>query len=226
MSDVEKHQIIGAYCFELGKCGPFVRQEWVNVLAHISSELANSVSKQLGTTVPDVEESPVTKSSPALSLHNTIFVPDTLRVGVFLAQGFDGPSISKLLEALSEAKLRVAIVHDTLGTVSGTKDISYEVHDSFLTGSPLVYDGILIVGSGNITPHFTYTAQKFTMDIYNHFKPIGIVHNGDALLEPLGLLHDEGIVTDSDPEFASRFIKAMAQQRFWNRPSFLYPAMV
>lgn len=196
------------------------------MLAHISTELANSVSKELGTTVPDVEESPVTKSSPALSLQNTIFVPDTLRVGVFLAQGFDGPSVSKLLKALSEAKLRIIIVHDTLGTVSGTEGVSYEVHDSFLTGSPLVYDGILIVGSGNITPHFTYAAQKFTKDIYNHFKPIGVAQNGDAVLEPLGLSHDEGIVTDSDSDFAGRFINAMAKQRFWNRPSFLYPAIV
>ncbi|ACL19089.1 Catalase [Desulfitobacterium hafniense DCB-2] len=227
MSEVEKRQIIGAYCFELGKCGPFVRQEWVDVLAHISTELAKSVSKELGTTVPaDVEESPVTKSSPALSLHNTIFVPDTLRVAVFLAQGFDGPGVSKVLETLAEAKLRVVIVHDTLGKVSGTEGVTYEVHDSFLTGSPLVYDGILIVGSGNITPYFTYTAQKFTTDIYNHFKPIGIIQKGDAVLEPLGLLADEGIVTDSGPDFAGRFIKAMAKQRFWNRPSFLYPAMV
>lgn len=149
-------------------------------------------------SLPDVEESPVTNSSPALSLQNTIFVPDTLRVGVLLAQGFEGPGVSKLAEQLTAAKLRVVFEHDTLGMVNGTEGVTYEVHDSFLTRSPLGYDGIVIVGSGSITPYFTNTAQKFTTDIYNHFKPIGIVQNGGAVLESLGL----------------------------NRPSFLNPAMV
>jgi len=226
MSDVEKHHIVGAFSFELGKCRTFVRQEWVDVLAHISTELAQSVAKELGATVPDVAESPVTKSSPALSLMNTRFVTDTLRVGVLLAQGFDSSGVSQLLAALAAAKVTVVIIHDALGTVSGTEGVTYEVNDSFLTGSPLVYDGIVIVGSGNVTPYFVHTAQKYTMDIYSHFKPIGIMQNGAAVLEPLGLSPDEGIVTDADSGFADRFVQALSKQRFWNRSSFLYPAMV
>ncbi|WP_341302768.1 catalase [Lysinibacillus sp. FSL H8-0500] len=228
MSDVEKQQIIGAFCFELGKCRPFVRQGMVNVLAHISHDLARNVSKELGTTVPDVPESTVTKSSPALSLMNTTFVPDTLRVGVFLAEGFDGPSVKKLLDTLVKAKLQIVIVHDRLGTVTGTEGVQYEVDDSFLTGSSLTYDGVLIVGSGNITPYFTYEAQKYTVNIYNHFKPIATMQNGEAVLEPLNLVYDNriGVMNDSSPDFAKSFIDIMAQQRFWDRPSYLYPSSI
>lgn len=223
-SPVEKEHIIGAFSFELGKCRPFVRQNMVDVLAHISTDLAENVSRQLGTTVPDVKESQETKSSPTVSLRNTTFVPDTLRVGVFLAEGFEGPKVKSLIEKLIASKLQPVIIHDALGTVHGTDGIEYAVEDSFLTGTPLTYDGVLIVGSGTISPYFKHTANLFTTEVYNHFKPIGTFQDGASIIKSLNLKRDAGIIDEEGDDFADTFIEAMARQRFWDRPSFLYPA--
>lgn len=99
MTPVEREHIIGAYSFELGRCLVVaVRQQMVDRLARVSKELAEAVAKNVGVTVPDVEESAVTKSLPAVSLQNTTFVADTLKVAVFLAEGFPGKEVDALLK--------------------------------------------------------------------------------------------------------------------------------
>ena len=38
------------------------------------------------------------------------------------------------------------IVSERLGIVQGTPNGQWEVNDTFLTGSPLLYDGLLLIG--------------------------------------------------------------------------------
>lgn len=99
MSPVEKDHIMQAFSFELGKVQSIsVRQQVVNMLGHISTELATVVATALGVEVPKVPESQVKKSSPALSLFNTKHSPKTLKVGVILESGFNGRETNYLLE--------------------------------------------------------------------------------------------------------------------------------
>ncbi|MGR4032083.1 catalase, partial [Bacillus sp. ZZQ-131] len=137
MSHVEKIHIIQAFSFELGKVkSKSVRQQVVDMIGHISTELATLVAEALGAKVPNVQESNVTKSSPALSMANTTFSPNTLRVGVIVANGYDGPSAQYIINQFKQVGLQPVIVSERLGIVQGTSNGHWEVNDTFLTGSP------------------------------------------------------------------------------------------
>ncbi|NYB73452.1 catalase [Sedimentibacter hydroxybenzoicus DSM 7310] len=223
MTPVEREHIIGAYSFELGRClHVAVRQQMVDRLARVSRELAEPVAKNVGVTVPNVEESTVTKSSPAISLMNTTFVANTLKVAIFLAEGFPGSKVDVLLKQWKESGMHPVIVSNKLGEVNGSDGYSYKVDQSFLTGSPLSYEGAYLVGGTGADDYFHYQARTFIMHMYNHFKPIGAIKESSHLLKEMGIEEMPGVIIDSEPQFGQIFIDAMAKQRFWERPSYLY----
>ena len=55
--------------------------------------------------MPNVNESKVTSSSPALSLMNTVYRPDTLKVAVIVDHGFNGRELSTVINAMKSAGL-------------------------------------------------------------------------------------------------------------------------
>lgn len=223
MTPVERSHMIGAFSFELGRCiSVAVRQQMVDRLARVSRELAEPVAKKVGVQVPDVEESNVTKSSPAVSLLNTTFVADTLKVAVFLAEGFPGNEVDALLQQWKSAKLHPVIVSNNLGEVSGSGGVKYMVDQSFLTGSPLHYDGVYLVGGPGADDYFNSQARKFIGDMYNHFKPVGARKECVQMLDDMGINGKPGVVIDDNAQFGQTFIATMAKQRFWERPSYLY----
>lgn len=223
MTPVEREHIIGAYSFELGRCLHVpVRQQMVDRLARVSKELAEKVAVKVGVTVPDVEESKVTKSSPAVSLMNTKFVPKTLKVAVFLAEGFPGKEVDALLKQWRKEGLHVVIVSNNLGEVKSSEGMTYDVDQNFLTGSPLSYEGAYLVGGTGVDDYFHHQARTFIMNMYNHFKPIGAREESAHLIKEMGIEGMPGVVMDTDSQFGQKFIDAMAKQRFWERPSFLY----
>ncbi|MFJ2042852.1 catalase [Paenibacillus taichungensis] len=219
MTGVEKGHIIQALTFELGKVKDVsIRQQVVDMLGNISTELATILARELGVAVPKVSESTVTKSSPALSMANTVFSPKTLRVGVIVGEGFDGPSTQYILDEFKSAGLRPVIVHERQGVVHGTSGVELKVDDSFLTGSPLVYDGLFIVGGQKEDNYFQKYTRSYAIETYNHFKPIGATPTGAALIQPVGIIGKPGVVVEQQPaDFAEQFIQAMTQQRFWDR---------
>lgn len=76
MSPPEQLHIIEAYSFELGKVkSKSVRQQVVNMLANITSELAVPVAEAIGVAAPEVGGSEVTQASAALSQANTKNIP-------------------------------------------------------------------------------------------------------------------------------------------------------
>ncbi|PFP05729.1 catalase [Bacillus thuringiensis] len=218
MSHVEKIHIMQAFSFELGKVkSKSVRQQVVDMIGHISTELATLVAEALGAKVPNVQESNVTKSSPALSMANTTFSPNTLRVGVIVANGYDGPSAQYIINQFKQVGLQPVIVSERLGIVQGTPNGQWEVNDTFLTGSPLLYDGLLLIG-GKMDDHFLNKASSFVVESYNHFKPIGSLQNGSSIIQSLNIEGKPGVLIEQDPtRLANEFIKAMTKQRFWDR---------
>lgn len=219
MTPVEKEHIMQAFSFELGKVQSVsVRQQVVNMLGHISTELATVVATALGVEVPKVPESQVKKSSPALSLFNTKLSPKTLKVGVILESGFNGRETNYLLEQWKKVGLQPVIVHDELGVVKGTDGVELKVDQSFLTGSPLLYDGLYVGVSTNANENTQWKTKSFVIDTYNHFKPIGASEAAAPILESLGILGKPGVLVDQNPQtFSKEFIEAMTIQRFWQR---------
>lgn len=223
MTPVERDHIIGAFSFELGRClSTAVRQQMVDRLARVSKELAEPVAKKVGVKVPDVEESTVTKSSPAVSLMNTVFVANTLKIALFLADGFPGKEVDSLLKQWKDAGLHPVIVSNNLGEVSGSDGVQYKIDESFLTGSPLKYDGVYLAGGTEADDYFRNQARKYIGDMYTHFKPISARKECSSLLEEMGIKDMPGVFIEEDNQFGSTFTEAMAKQRFWERPSYLY----
>ncbi len=85
-SEAEKEHIKNAFSFELGKCkSEMVRANVISLLNHIDRELTEEVAENIGVTVPKENyEVQSTKKSPALSMENTIFKPDTKKVAILL----------------------------------------------------------------------------------------------------------------------------------------------
>ncbi|MGF9976911.1 catalase [Viridibacillus arvi] len=219
MSSIEKSHIIHGFCFELGKVKSVsVRQQAVNMLGRISTELAVLVARELEVDAPNVQESQVRKSSAALSMANTKFLPNTLRVGVIVGEGFDGQSTQYILDQLIQVGLQPVIISARIGTVKGNFGVELKVDDSFLTGSSLLYDGLYIIGGREEDDYTLFKTKTFVVETYNHFKPIGASQDGVAILQSLGIIGAPGVIIEHNPTlFANKFIDAMAKQRFWER---------
>ena len=105
----------------------------------------------------------------------------------------------------------------TIRHSAGTPNGQWEVNDTFLTGSPLLYDGLLLIG-GEMDDHFLNKASSFVVESYNHFKPIGSFQNGSSIIQSLNIEGKPGVLIEQDPtRLANEFIKAMTKQRFWDR---------
>lgn len=219
MSPVEKHHIIDAYSFELGKVNSIeIRQKLVNMLAHIDRVLAIRVGENLTLQPADVSESPVTESSPALSMANTRYLPNTLKVGVLVDEGFAGEETREVLEKLIKSGLKPVIISVRNGMIRDDKGEQWIVDASFLTTSPVLYDGLYLVGSENADLYFNNRVRAFIVESYNHFKPIGSSPLGEKMLKELGIVGKPGVVTNYSADgFAKEFTEAMAKQRFWDR---------
>ncbi|WIV17565.1 catalase [Paenibacillus polygoni] len=219
MSPVEKHHIIDAYSFELGKVNSIeIRQKLVNMLAHIDRVLATRVGENLTLQPAEVPESTVTESSPALSMMNTRYLTNTLKVGVLVDEGFAGEETREVLEMLIKNGLKPVIISVRNGMIRDDKGDQWVVNASFLTTSPVLYDGLYLVGSENADPYFINRARAFIVESYNHFKPIGSSPLGEKLLQELGIAGKPGVVTNHSANvFSKVFTEAMAKQRFWDR---------
>ncbi|GAK05990.1 catalase [Geomicrobium sp. JCM 19037] len=96
--------------------------------------------------------------------------------------------------------------------------MSVSIDDTFLTGSPLLYDGLLVVGGKEPSRYFERKARTFIRDTYNHFKPIGALGQGAEIVGSTGISGKPGVlVEENETNFADDFISAMGTMRFWER---------
>ncbi|MCZ6924035.1 MAG: hypothetical protein O7D30_00450 [Rickettsia endosymbiont of Ixodes persulcatus] len=129
----------------------------------------------------------------------------------------NGQNAQYIINQFKQAGLQPVIISERLGFVQGSQNGQWEVNDTFLTGSPLLYDGLLLIG-GNINDHFLNKASSFVVESYNHFKPIGAFQNGTTIVQSLNIEGKPGVITEQNPTLlANEFIQAMTKQRFWER---------
>ncbi len=191
-----------------------VRQQVVNMLGNISSSLAASVAMNLGLEIPQVKESFITKKPPAVSMANTTFSPNTLRIGVIIAHGFDEQKTNQILDQWKRMGLQPVIISEKLGKVRGANSTEWRVEDSFLTGSPLLY----VVGGDAEGTTFNWKTKSYVVETYNHYKPIGLTQKGATIIQPLIIIGQPGVLVEEEStSFANDFTKSMTKQRFWVR---------
>lgn len=218
MSPTEKKHIVEAYSFELGKCEMSIREMNVDVLKNIDLDLAQQVAKNLGVTPPESGGSDVTKSSPALSQENTVKLPDTRKVGVLIADGFEGSEVAQVLDKLESSKLKYEIISEKQGTVTGEDGKQLTAAHTFTTTDAVVYDALFVVGGSDVSKAFAKNTAKFLGEAFDHYKAIGALQEGEKWLAATEMLNQPGVVTAGNhSDFVEQFIEAVSAHRHWDR---------
>jgi catalase len=199
-SEAEKHHLVEAFHFELGKVESMeVRQRMVELVANVDGDLARMVAEGIGVSPEAVPEakSPhsrrddgdhrrMVERSEALSMENT--VKDTIksrRVAFLAADGFDHTSLAKVKRALEKSGAQVEVVSKFLGTLKSARGEEIQVDKSYITTGSIMYDAVFIpAGSGSAeTLKMQGDALQFVNEAFKHCKPIAALGEGVELLE-------------------------------------------
>lgn len=204
MTPIEKEHITKAFCFEVGKVQSMdVRKQVVEMVAHISHDLAKTLGEKVGVTatIETIPEETETKQSPAVSMYtNPIRFVETKKVAVIIQKGEEA---KPLIEALEAAGIVVEIVSDRQGTLGDV--ISDHTFD---TASPVLYDG-LIVATKFEDALTQRKVETFIDEVYNHYKAIGYT---DEDVIQVAYSKAPGVVKGLEA-----FIDALATDRHFDR---------
>ncbi|MGP4059460.1 catalase [Halobacillus sp. H74] len=219
MSDHEKDHLIQAFSFELGKVESVaVREQIVEMFSNVSLELTQAFAENIGVTPPKNGGSDVTKSSPALSQANTKHSPNTRKVGLILADGYNGKDVQENLDHFASQGIAVEVISDKQGTVQGDDNSEMTVDHTFLTTDSVLYDALYAVGGKEQDKAFKKKASYFLNEAFTHFKPIGATHEGVHWLKENELNGNSGVVSgENADDFAGEFVEAVAAHRHWDR---------
>ena len=220
LTPVEKQQTIEGFSYQLGKVkSESVRQQNVNLLVNVDQQLAYIVADNIGVNRPSGTHVPVSTSYASLSQANTPRYAATLKVGVLISDGFDGNEVKSVLAALEQNGIFTVIVSETLKPVTGNDGTRIKVDQTFITGSPYLYDSLYVVGgTARNKAKFNGDVTYFRQAAYRYYKPIGVATTGQAYFEPSKSNNLSGVVfAANNPNFAKDFVNAIAQQRFWDR---------
>jgi catalase len=180
----------------------------------------------------------VTKSSPAVSMENT--VKDTVksrRIAILAAEGYNHDELMLLKDALKEAGAHSKIVSMALGKLKSQDGKEVEVDKNYVSTASVLFDALYIPG-GKASVEALKThgeALHFVNEAFKHCKPIGAMTEGIDLLKASHIqgvsladldhcgeiVSDKGVVTVCGPadvaSFAQAFQEAIARHRHWNR---------
>jgi catalase len=184
--------------------------------------------------------------SPALSMANTVKEGiATRKIAMLAADGVDETALAGMKKALTAAGAQAKVVAPRLGMLKGTKGAPIGIDFSFLTAASVLFDAVYVPGGEPSVEILKGDAKAivFVKEAYLHCKPIAVTDAGLELLlaaqpgvdktatshaqgvvqdETKLLAGDEGIVMGAGSQItqvASKFIKALAQHRHWDRES-------
>ncbi|WP_040227270.1 catalase [Bhargavaea cecembensis] len=220
LTPVEKQHTIEALSYQLGSVeSESVRQQNVDLLVNVDQELAYVVADNIGVERPEGTNVPVSTSYASLSQATSPKYAYTQKVGVLVANGFDGQEVSRTLKTLEKYGVFVVIIAETLGTVTGSDGTKLKVNETYLTSSPYLVDALYVVGGKSKNPEkFNYDLTYYIDVAYKHYKPIGVSAGGQSFLETSPKNNLAGVVFAADnPNFGEDFVNAIAHQRFWDR---------
>jgi len=220
LTPAEKQHTIQALSYQLGSVkSELVRQQNVNLLVNVDKEMAGIVADNIGVDHPSGSHVPVSASYPSLSQANTPLSAYTQKVGVLIADGFDGKEVTNVLDILDQNGAFVEIVSGQLGTVKGADGTKIEVNKTFLTTNSVLLDDLYVVGgTAENQMKFNQDVTSFVNEAYKHYKPIGVATTGQNYIQTSGSNNLAGVIfAANNPDFEDQFIAAITQQRFWDR---------
>lgn len=221
MSQVEQQDLIKCFSYHLGKVkSPSVRQQTVDMFVNVDETMATTLADNIGADRPEGTHVAVDDASPALSIANTTYSAETQTTGVLIGDGFDDEEVRGTIDGLKAEGVFVHVISDKLGVVTGANGMELPVDATFITTHPTLFDAYYVVGgtSQNQTM-FDEQVKEYLRKAYQFFKPIGVATTGTQYAQ---LLDDSrnlvGVVmADQESQFGTRFVEAIATQRFWDR---------
>ena len=220
LTDVEKQHTVETFIFHLGYVkSKSVRQKVVDMFGNVDTGMATTIAENIGVNPPKGPQVAVSKSSPALSMQNTVFSAYTQKVAVLIGNDFPAREVNQALHALKEAGAFIHIVSEALGDVVGDDGTRLKVDQIFTSTYSVLYDSFYVVG-GDVENQasFNRNIMEYVGDAYKHYKPIGVATSGQPYIHTSKGNNLAGVIfANNNPQFASEFVKAVAKQRFWNR---------
>lgn len=220
LSPVEKQDLVETLIFHLQYVkNKSVRQQNVEMWANVDRDMACTLADNLGVDRPKGSHVPVTKSSPSISQLNTPHLAYTQKVGVLIANGFNGAEVKNTLHFLEQNGVFMDIISEKLGTVTGNDGTTIKVNETFLTKYPVLYDSLYIVGGrAENQAKFESDIKEFIAMAYKHYKPIGLATTAQHFLKTSGKNNFAGVIfATNNPNFGREFVTAIAKHRFWDR---------
>ncbi|QNY12671.1 catalase HPII [Acinetobacter seifertii] len=221
----EQKHVVDAYTFELSKVQrKHIRERQIQqILANIDLDLARQVGANLGIEVPDLTldyKKTAIEKSAKLSL--LAFPPEDIQ-GRKVAVLIHNLVKSDTLEAIKNWAIKEGVVvhllAPSLAPVKDHKD-SIIVADGMQMAEPsIAYDAVIVPDGDNLNAVLQDgVARHYVLEAYKHLKPIAFLGNKSDLLEPLGLVADEGtLVEDEFQPIAEKFKKLIMAHRVWSR---------
>ena len=223
LSKVEQEHIKNAFSFELSKVKrPEIRQNVVDMFANVDKDMAAEIAKNVGADTPDAERGfdPVgIKASkealevkmPEFSQENTIFKPDTLKVGIY-SDSDDDFDFKSLVKSIKNSKAKAEIIQADL---QDTKDGVMVTH-RYETIHPVLEDALIIVVPEKPSHEFSKNVGEFASETFKHYKPIWIIGDASDILSE-DQQKAEGVMVTNDSKDIDKFIENLTKQRFWDR---------
>ncbi|MDB5202732.1 MAG: catalase [Ferruginibacter sp.] len=155
----------------------------------------------------------------------------TRKIAILAADGVDETSLNAVKNALVAAGAGVDVIAPRMGFINGEKNTTVPVSKSLMTVASVFYDAVYVPGGMNsvATLEADADAVHFLNEAFKHCKAIAVdtaamqvlkaTYFGRKLPEDneLNTVLMEGVIIDAGAAVADKFIKAIAQHRFWDR---------
>lgn len=221
----EQKHVVDAYTFELSKVQrKHIRERQVQqILANIDLDLARQVGANLGIEVPDLtldyKKTAVEKSA---KLSFLAFPPQDIqgrKVAVLIHNLVKSDALEVMKNWAIKEGVTLHLLAPSLAPVKDHKD-NIIVADGMQMAEPsIAYDAVIIPDGDNLNAVLQDgVARHYLLEAYKHLKPIAFLGNKSDLLEPLGLVPDEGtLVGDEFQPIAENFKNLIMAHRVWSR---------
>lgn len=221
----EQKHVVDAYTFELSKVQrKHIRERQVEqILANIDLDLARQVGANLGIEVPDLtldyKKTAVEKSA---KLSFLAFPPQDIqgrKVAVLIHNLVKSDSLEAMKNWAIKEGVTLHLLAPSLAPVKDHKD-NIIVADGMQMAEPsIAYDAVIIPDGDNLNAVLQDgVARHYLLEAYKHLKPIAFLGNKSDLLEPQGLVPDEGtLVGDEFQPIAENFKNLIMAHRVWSR---------
>ncbi|MDV8152858.1 catalase HPII [Acinetobacter pittii] len=221
----EQKHVVDAYTFELSKVQrKHIRERQVQqILANIDLDLARQVGANLGIEVPDLtldyKKTAVEKSA---KLSFLAFPPQDIqgrKVAVLIHNLVKSDSLEAMKNWAIKEGVTLHLLAPSLAPVKDHQDSIITADGMQMAEPSIAYDAVIIPDGDNLNAVMQDgVTRHYLLEAYKHLKPIAFLGNKSDLLEPLGLVPDEGtLVGDEFQPIAEKFKNLIMAHRVWSR---------